>query len=261
MHGEAWISHHRLRHRLFVERQGWDVPTVRGLEHDEFDTPAAEYLLWVDDEGDTRGVARLLPTTRPYMLQKLWPDLVPGKLPESESVWEATRFGCDRNLDAATRRRAVAEILCAMQEFGIMRGINGYLAVMSSRLLKCVVVKAGCQVKVLGPERTFGHLPAAAAYLTISPEVLGELRRRADIAGTVLRADVSSTTEHNPVENEIVGLQETPEQAACAISTALGFLRREADAIGLPDVGDLIGRACAKMGERCSHVESTTAAR
>lgn len=191
LYGETWISHHRLRHRLFVQRQGWDVPTVRDLEYDEFDTPAAQYLLWIDDDGKTRGVARLLPTTQPYMLKKLWPDLVPGGLPESDSIWEATRFGCDQCLDATTRRRVVAEILCAMQEFGIMHGIKGYLAVMATRLLKCVVVKAGCDVTLLGPERVLGRLPAAAAYLTISPEVLSELRRRAAIAGSVLQADLS----------------------------------------------------------------------
>src|SRR5436190_10638472 len=45
LHGEAWISHHRLRYRIFVERQGWAVPTYNGLEYDEFDTPAARYIL------------------------------------------------------------------------------------------------------------------------------------------------------------------------------------------------------------------------
>lgn len=191
LHGEAWISHHRLRHRLFVERQGWEVPTVRGMEHDQFDTPAAQYLLWVDNKGMTQGVARLLPTTRPYMVQQLWPDLVPGELPKSDSVWEATRFGCDQTLSPVVRRRAVAEILCAMQEYGLEHGIDRYLAVMAERLLKCVVVKAGCRITVLGPQRTFGRLATVAAYLTVAPDVLDELRRRAAIRGPVLRTDVS----------------------------------------------------------------------
>lgn len=191
LHGDAWISHHRLRHRLFVERQGWDVPTVRDLEHDEFDTPAAQYLLWFDDDDDLRGVARLLPTTRPYMVQKLWPDLVTGELPNSDSIWEATRFGCDRSLGAKARRRVVAEILCAMQEFGLAQGIEHYLAVMSVRLMKRVVVDAGCPVELLGPERRLGRLPAAAAYLPVAGDVLAEMRRRAAIAGSVFRTDVS----------------------------------------------------------------------
>ena len=191
LHGETWISHHRLRHRLFVERQGWEIPTYRGMEYDEFDTPAAKYLLWVDDAGEARGVARLLPTTRPYMLKKFWPDMMSGEPPESDSVWEATRFGCDQSLDATTRKRVVAEILCAMQEFGIQNGINRYLAVMPLRLLKRVVVNAGCKVTVLGPEQMLGNLPAAASYLTVAPEVLAEVRRRASIAGPVLRTEMS----------------------------------------------------------------------
>lgn len=190
LYGDAWISHHRLRYRLFVERQGWDVPAVRGLEHDEFDTPAAQYLVWADKAGDVRGATRLLPTVRPYMMQKLWPDLVGGVLPQSESVWEATRFGCDHSLERAERRRAVAELLCAMQEYGLQNGIEAYLAVMPLRLLKCVVVKAGCQVKLLGPARLIGRFPTVAACLTVSTAVLAELRRRAGIGGRLLCNDI-----------------------------------------------------------------------
>jgi acyl homoserine lactone synthase len=147
--------------------------------------------LWFDDKEELRGVARLLPTTYPYMVQKLWPDMISGELPQSESVWEATRFGCDQRLDPATRRQAVAEMLCAMQEFGIAHGIERYLAVMPLRLLKRVVVKAGCRVTLLGPERQLGRLPATAAYLTVSPEVLNELRSRAHIVNPVFRTDIS----------------------------------------------------------------------
>jgi acyl homoserine lactone synthase len=191
LHGETWIAHHRLRHRLFVERQGWNVPSVRGLEHDEFDTPAAQYLVWKDKANDVRGVARLLPTDGPYMVERLWPDLVGGDLPRSAAVWEATRFGCDQSLGARDRRRAVAEMLCAMQEFGLANAVRRYLAVMPVRLLKCVVVKAGCEVSVAGPSHTIGRFPTVAAYLTVSEGVLAELRRRAGIGGAVLRNDVS----------------------------------------------------------------------
>lgn len=191
LHGETWISHHRLRYRLFVERQGWDLPFHNGMEHDEFDTPAAQYLLWLDDAGDTRGVARLLPTLHPYMLKKLWPEMVSGELPQSSLVWEATRFGCDQSLSPPVRRRAIAEMLCAMQEFGIMHGIKKYLAVMPIRLLKCVVVNAGCEVAILGPVRLIGRFPTVAAYLEVSPEVLGELKRRAALGRSVLAKDIS----------------------------------------------------------------------
>lgn len=52
--------------------------------------------------------------------------------------------------------------------------------------------------------------------------------------------------EHGIIKTESLILEETPEQAAQAISDALEFLRREAEAIGMCDVGELIGRACAQ---------------
>ncbi len=44
-------------------------------------------------------------------------------------------------------------------------------------------------------------------------------------------------------------VEETPEQAAGAISSALDFLRGESDAIGMRDVSELIRRARAKARE------------
>ena len=91
-HGEAWISHHRLRYKMFVERQRWSVPSYRQIEYDEFDTPAATYILTVDEQHRALGSVRLIPTTRPYMVESLWPDLVSTELPHCGSVWEASRF-------------------------------------------------------------------------------------------------------------------------------------------------------------------------
>src|SRR3984893_12275140 len=133
-HGEAWISHHRLRYRMFVERQRWTVPNYKDLEYDEFDTPAATYILSLDQHQRARGAARLIPTTRPYMVESLWADLVNSELPHCNSVWEASRFGCDRDLDATTRRQVIAELILGCQEFGIANGIHKYLGVMPVRI-------------------------------------------------------------------------------------------------------------------------------
>lgn len=45
--------------------------------------------------------------------------------------------------------------------------------------------------------------------------------------------------------------EETLEKTADAISTALDFLRRESDAIGLFDVSELIGQARAEANKHC----------
>lgn len=186
LYGNAWISHHRLRYRLFVERQGWDVPNHQGLEYDEFDTPAARYILWLDERGEARGSVRLIPTSRPYMVASLWPDLVAGSLPSDPCVWEATRFGCDRDLDPPIRRRVIAELICGCQEFGLKWNISHYLSVMPLGVFKHVIAAAGCSVKLLGAAKKLGRLPTAAAYVSVSKETLHRVRKRAGINGAIL---------------------------------------------------------------------------
>jgi N-acyl-L-homoserine lactone synthetase len=177
-HGEAWISHHRLRYRMFVERQRWNVPHYRQIEYDEFDTPAATYILIVDDRSRTLGTARLIPTTRPYMVESLWPNLVDVELPHLASIWEASRFGCDRDLDAASRRRVVAQLIQGCQEFGVMNGISRYLGVMPVWVFRHVISAHGCPVTPVGPKlRLHGH-DIEAAYIDVSPSVLEVVRQR-----------------------------------------------------------------------------------
>lgn len=186
LHGEAWISHHRLRHRIFVERQGWEVPEYNGLEYDQFDTPAARYVLWLDEHHEARGVTRLIPTTQPYMIQVLWPELIDGPLPRTPTIWEATRFGCDRDLDPPTRRRVIAELICGCQEFGIANGISKYVGVMPTAVFRHVIAAAGCPVTQLGPVRRMKDHDIAAAHIEVGPSTLARVRSGAGIDEPVL---------------------------------------------------------------------------
>lgn len=185
-HGEAWISHHRLRYKMFVERQRWTVPTYRQIEYDEFDTPAATYILTVDDQYRALGTTRLIPTTRPYMVESLWPELVDTELPHCDAIWEASRFGCERDLDAASRRRVVAELILGCQEFGIAKGISQYLGVMPPPIFKYVIAANGCPVTQLGPAPRLHRHEVAAAYIDVSPATLEAVRRHTGIRNAVL---------------------------------------------------------------------------
>jgi N-acyl-L-homoserine lactone synthetase len=178
LHGEAWISHHRLRYRIFVQRQGWDLPTHGDLEYDQFDTPAAKYLLWVNEDGVALGCARLIPTSEPYMIKKLWPDLVTGGPPHSDQIWEASRFGCDHTVPTALRRQIVAELICGCQAIGLAYNVRSYLGVMPLAILRTVIGSAGCRYELVGPVRRVGHRSVAAAQIDISEEILNFVRRR-----------------------------------------------------------------------------------
>lgn len=181
LYGEAWISHHRLRHDIFVGRQGWNIPTYNSLEYDQFDTPAAKYVLWLDSAGQARGVTRLLRTTLPYMIKSLWPELLQQTLPETDRIWEATRFGCDRSLDPATRRRVVAELICGCLEFGLANGIHRYLGLMPVAVFEHVIAAAGCNVEIQTPSFRMGRHDVAAGYIDVSLASLTEVRAKAGI--------------------------------------------------------------------------------
>ena len=189
LHGDTWISQHRLRHRIFVERQAWSVPAYNNLEYDDFDTPAAVYLVRGDDQGRARGIARLIPTTRPYMVQTLWPDLLDHPAPADPSIWEATRFGCDRGLAPIQRSQIVGELICGCLEWALQLDIRTYLAVMPVWIFQQVLARSGCPIRYARPSRIMQRHHIAAAYIDVSPAVLATVRARTGIAGAVLDAE------------------------------------------------------------------------
>ncbi|MGJ5180226.1 acyl-homoserine-lactone synthase [Bradyrhizobium oligotrophicum] len=220
-HGEAWISHHRLRYRMFVERQGWTVPHYQDLEYDEFDTPAATYILVVDEHEQALGTARLIPTVRPYMIESLWPNLVDGRLPRSAQIWEASRFGCDRTLSAAGRRSVVGRLIQACQEFGLANGITSYLGVMPVWIFQNVIAAHGCPVRPLGPTLALHGHDIEAAYIEVSPAVLDAVRERTGLRQALQDAGPLQPTP--PPLSPALAISGLPEpEKTSALGTGLG---------------------------------------
>jgi acyl homoserine lactone synthase len=185
--GDALASMHRLRHRVFVERQKYNVPTYRNMEWDQFDTPAAVYLVWRDEQGEARAVTRLIPTTLPYMIQELWADLVDGEaLPSHDRIWEATRFGIDRGLSPDKRRQVLGELVCGCLEFGLRNDIDEFLCVMPIQIINGAIRAAGVTVDVLGEPKKLGGLPVVSGRVHITRQALLGARRFYDIKTPVL---------------------------------------------------------------------------
>jgi N-acyl-L-homoserine lactone synthetase len=132
---DALASQARLRYRVFVEQRGLPHLHHEDLEFDEFDTPAAVYLVWRDDQRIVRGLIRLLRTDRPYMLKSYWPHLVRGILPQSAEVWEITRVCVDKSVLPGTRRTIIPELLCAVAGHLDLLGAKGIIGVTRAHLL------------------------------------------------------------------------------------------------------------------------------
>lgn len=83
----------RYRHKVFVEKLGWQLRCENALEYDQFDRDDTVYVVAHNRDQEVVGTARLLPTTRPYLLNEVFPHLLHGvQPPRSPEVWELSRF-------------------------------------------------------------------------------------------------------------------------------------------------------------------------
>lgn len=125
LYGDALASQARLRYRVFVEREQLQRTVFDGMEYDEYDTPAAVYLVWRDEKHIVRGLVRLIATDRHSTLPPHYPDLVEAdKLRSGPDVWEMTRVCVDKDFDPHRRLCIFPELLCAAQEFGLRHGVR-----------------------------------------------------------------------------------------------------------------------------------------
>lgn len=177
--GNPLYEHHKLRYASIIERQGWDVPTVRDMEYDQYDNPAAYYLVWRDDQGVARGTSRLYPTDRPYMLQEVFPELVTkNALPRSPRIWEGSRFCVDSTLAPAQRRRIIQEIVIGYLEFARRFNVEQIIGVMYPVYWNSIFSKSGWPVEFLGePQRSAEGHKIVAGTLPVSEATLQKVRR------------------------------------------------------------------------------------
>jgi acyl homoserine lactone synthase len=81
------------RHKVFVETLGWELDTEQGVELDQFDHAGTIYVVAQDEDGEVIGCGRLLPTSQPYLLSEVFPQLLKGAaLPCTPDIWELSRF-------------------------------------------------------------------------------------------------------------------------------------------------------------------------
>ncbi|MBB4015029.1 acyl homoserine lactone synthase [Chelatococcus caeni] len=182
LHWDALASMHQLRRAVFSERLGWSVTVVNGLELDQFDLPEAHYLVHYAPDGRVNACTRLLPTTGPYLLADVFPELVDGEMPRAHDIWESTRFCADQ----ATAPGNIAAVLMAgMLEFGLFTGLRAYVSVSDIRM-EPIMRHAGWNPVRLGGTMETGTDTAAAEWLEVSPECLSRVRHRAGAAGPTI---------------------------------------------------------------------------
>lgn len=190
MFGDAMPSMYRLRYRAFIVRQDYKVHSIRKMEYDAYDTPAAAYLVWRDAGQVVRGCTRLSPTTRPYMIQDLWPELVDGPLPSAPDVWEASRFCVDKDIQPELRDRIRQELVYGLQELGLCLRLRAMIGVMQPPIWKRVFINEGWSIMPMGEPKLIGtREKITAGYMPVSKEVLSSLQKRMNMPASILGND------------------------------------------------------------------------
>ena len=155
------------RKRVFVDLLKWNVPVLGGrFEVDEFDNEHASYVVLTDPSCVHVASARLLPTTRPHILGKLYSALCEGKVPSGPDVVEITRFCLDRSLGATARLAARNRLVSALAAHALDCGIRTYTGVAELGWLQQILA-FGWDCRPLGAPRQMDGRWLGALAITI----------------------------------------------------------------------------------------------
>ncbi|AHE55574.1 acyl-homoserine-lactone synthase [Sphingomonas sanxanigenens] len=163
------------RKSVFVDLLKWDVPVLDGrYEVDQFDDVHATYLILAEPDGTHLGSARLLPTTRPHILDSFYSGLCEEAPPRDAGTFEITRFCLDRRLNARERRQVRDTLVSALVDHALAAGITAYSAIAEMGWFQQILAFGWCCMP-LGLPRIIDGTMLAALRIEITPETPGLL--------------------------------------------------------------------------------------
>ncbi|MGB0671208.1 MAG: acyl-homoserine-lactone synthase [Rhodospirillales bacterium] len=187
-YGKELDAMFQLRHRVFKERLGWDVKSIRGRERDAYDDLDPVYFLNLDDDGELVASWRLLPTEGPYMLKDIFAELMQGEAcPVSPKVWECSRFSVDpgevKDVNA-TINRFTSELVIGMLEYCMAAGIDDVISVYDIRIAR-MFPRIGAGPNWQKKPQRIGKTIAVAGNFPVRPYMVDGVRAASGIRGSV----------------------------------------------------------------------------
>lgn len=162
---------HEFRHSVFVKRLGWSLPLPEGVERDEYDTSEAKYLVSRDSSERVTACARLLPTTKAYMLPELFPQLLGDcATPRDSGIWELSRFATTVRKTREGRvlglSKPTLEFLGAVFEFARRHGVSRLILVTSIGIER-LMLRAGLLVHRVAPPAMVNGNPCVSVFIDV----------------------------------------------------------------------------------------------
>ncbi len=182
-YAEDLVQMFQQRFRVFKQRLGWEVSVANQEERDSFDDLYPIYLLAKDPDDRLVGSWRFLPTTGPYMLRDVFPELLQGTpAPYHPLIWEGSRFAVEGR---GQRGRISSELLCAVTETCLAMGIRELITVYDPRMER-LLPRLGCPPKFQTEAKRPGQETIYAGRFDMSDATLANLRAVAGIQGPVI---------------------------------------------------------------------------
>lgn len=191
---------HRLRHRVFKERMDWEVNSRDGRERDVYDLLRPIYLLATDEQGCVHGSLRVLPTTGPYMLRDVFPELLQGQdAPAHPQIWEISRLAVEGSGDGIEQRKSVnrvtGEVFAGLVEWALTFGIKEICCVYDVRIGRLVNL-LGLYPNWISEPRQIGNTVTVAGRYEVSDGVLAAVQARAGLGETIIYNPDPSEFQH-----------------------------------------------------------------
>jgi N-acyl-L-homoserine lactone synthetase len=188
------IEMHHDRKRVFVDQLGWQLPSAGSwLEVDAFDNEYTVYLI-ACSANDDRHLAsvRLLPTTRPHMLNTIFAHLGDDGPVVGEDVWESSRFTIAPLGMRGTEVMRLSQYLAlAHVEFALLNNIRRYTMIGEIHRV-ATVCAMGWKVRPLCLPTDCGDKKVVSMEVTIDEDTLPKMRRRFGIDDPVLAVSSES---------------------------------------------------------------------
>ena len=138
LHGEELAQSYRLRHKVFAESLKWVPETEDRQEVDLYDLWGVSVGL-IRNDGAVVGVARLLPSSGPFMLEKEFGALLPDdyQVRKDSDTAEITRLAVDPDIrDRGLTSKMMLALLKGVYQWAVENDIRYYYLEVEHRFFR-----------------------------------------------------------------------------------------------------------------------------
>ena len=204
-------SMHHLRWGVFHKELKWSVGLriCNCMEFDEYDTDGTFYIVRVNEKNKVDATCRLMPTTKPYMLDEHYSHFIETEPPpHNDEVWEFSRTCAHPEARSNTDGKITAQLIAAAVEFGLVRGVKNYISLTTDTLYPMLKRMVGWDPMLLGEKKPTPDDISYPLKYTVSYSMLEQLRKKNKIGGPLLYSFDETLMNPKELWHDNIAIQE-----------------------------------------------------